>query len=56
MSFKCIKACAICRITEKISHILWIILGNDWKCAFNCVSMFVSIAVNFNALCDVYLV
>ena len=36
--------------------ILGIILGNVWICILNFVSLFVSIILNFNALCDVYTV
>ena len=52
MSFRCTKEYFVCRITQKVSDISWTMLGNSWKCIFNCVSWFVSIVVNFNALCD----
>ena len=52
--YRCTKACFVCRITQKISDILWIILRNSWICILNCVSWFVSIILNFIALCDLY--
>ena len=56
ISFPCTKACLIYRITQKNSNIVWIIYGNRWICILNCVSWFVSIIINFNALCDAYIV
>ena len=52
MLFRCTKAGFAYRVTEKIYDILWAMIGNDWKCIFNCVLWFVSITLNFNALCD----
>ena len=37
--------------TKKIDT-LWVMLQNDWKCIFNCVSLSESIILNFSALCD----
>ena len=56
ISFTCIKACFVCRITQKIFDALWVIHGNGWICILNCVSWFVSTILNFNALCDAYTV
>ena len=44
------------RITQKIFDVLWVVLGNGCISILNCVSWFVSIMLNFNALCDVYAV
>ena len=52
MSFKCTNAHFVYRITQNISDILWTMLGNCWKSIFNCVSWFISLILNFNALCD----
>ena len=40
------------RFQQKISDILWAILGNGWICILKYVSWFVSIVLNFNVLCD----
>ena len=40
----------------KIPDILWIMHKNGWKCILNCGSWFVSVILNFNALCDAYTV
>ena len=56
MSLWSTKTCFICRITQKISDALWAMLGNGWKYIFNCVLWFISVIVNFNALCDTYTV
>ena len=53
ISFSCRKACFVYRITQKISDKLWVILGNGCICILNCVSWFVSLILNFNALCVV---
>ena len=44
ISLRCIIACFICRITQKISVILWAILQNGWKCIFNCVAWFLTLS------------
>ena len=56
MSFKYAKVSFKNRITQKKSDILWAMLGNAWKCILKCVSWFVSVILNFNALCDAYTV
>ena len=40
----------------KISDISWVILGIVWICILYCISQFVSIILNFIALCDMYTV
>ena len=35
---------------------LWSMIGNGWIYLLNCVSWFVSVILNFNALCDEYTV
>ena len=35
---------------------LMVMLGNGWKCTFNCSSWIIFIMLNFNALCDAYTV
>ena len=37
-----------------MAHCQW--TGNGWKCIFNCVSWFVPIILNFNALCVIHTV
>ena len=39
---------------RKFSDTLWAIFGNGWKCILNSVTWFVSIILNFNALCDAH--
>ena len=56
ISFSSMKTCFVYRITQKISDILWVILENGWTCILNCVSRFVVIIPNFNALCNAYTV
>ena len=46
----------IYRITQKISDIVCVILGNSWICILKILSWFVSIILNFNALFDAYTV
>ena len=46
MSFGYTKACFVYRVTQKISDILWPILGSGWKCILNCVSWFISVILN----------
>ena len=53
---RCTVACFVYRITQKISDILWARIENGWICILNCVSWFVSIILNFNALCNAYTV
>ena len=50
------NAIFVYRIKEKISDILWTMFGNSWKCIFNCVSWFLSLILNFSALCGAYTV
>ena len=50
------EICFVYRITQKVSDILWIMFENGWKCILNCVSRFVSVMLNFNALCNAYTV
>ena len=56
MAFGYTKACFIYRIAQKTSDILWAMLGIGWKRILNCVSWFVSIILNLNALCGAYTV
>ena len=54
--FRCTEARFVHRIKLKISNIYWTMLGNGWKCILNCVSWFVSVILNFKALCIAYTV
>ena len=56
MPFRYTKAFVIYRITQKISDIIWAMIGNDWKCILNCVLWFVSIILNLNTLSDTHAV
>ena len=56
MSFMCTKAWFVYRITQNISDTAWTMPGTGWKCIFNCLSWFVFIILNFNALCNAYTV
>ena len=42
--------------TKDFCYIIWIMLGNGWKCILNCVSLFFSVILNFNALCNAFTV
>ena len=46
----------ICKFIESFSRILWAMYEIGWKYIFNCVSGFVSIMLNFNALYDAHTV
>ena len=54
MAFRCTKECFVYRVAEKMSDILWNVLGSGWKYISIVFYCFVSITLNFNALCDAY--